>query len=258
MTDPGAGPAISSPRHPLVLEASRLRRSRARRESGRTLVEGPILVAAAATGGCRFDRIFGLASDVVGREVADEVGCPFVVVDAAALAKVATTQHPQSPVAVVTIPEESITPGKRALVAWGVGDPGNCGTLIRTAAAFGYDYFAGPGAAETWSPKVLRAAAGAHFHTGIGRAATLEQLGAGRVLVAAVARGGTPPGPLPGNAAILVGSEPHGLDAEVVAACGMAVTIPMAEGSESLNAAVAGAIVAFLGASGPGANLTPS
>lgn len=246
---------ISSLRHPLVLEAARLERSRTRAETGRTLLDGPAVVADAVAAGCEFDRMFGLDGDAEGREMARRAGCPFVAVEPPVLAKIATTQHPQSPVGVLVVPAERITPGRRALVAWGVGDPGNCGALIRTAAAFGYDYLAGPGSADSWSPKVLRAAAGGHFRTGVGRATTLDGLREGRMVVATAARHGVPPGPLPANAAVLVGSEPHGLPPEVVAACDLTVTIPMAPGSESLNVAVAGAIVAYLGAGHPGTNL---
>lgn len=66
-------------------------------------------------------------------------------------------------------------------------------------------------------------------------------------MVATVAKGGAPPGPLPANSVILVGSEPHGLPPDMVAAADHAVSIPMSSGTESLNAAVAGAIIAFLG-----------
>lgn len=218
-------------------------------------MEGPALVAEAAAAGAGLDRIFGLEDDGAGREAARVAGCSFHEVTEAVLAKVSATASPRGPVAVLVIPPPSARPGHRALVAWGVGDPGNCGTIVRAAAAFGYDYLAGPGAAETWSPKVLRSAAGAHFRTGVGRAIDLDGLRAGRTLVATVPRRGRPPGPLPANSAVLIGSEPHGLPPNVVAACEIIVTIPMASGTESLNAAVAGAIIAFLGAPGPGANL---
>jgi len=238
-----------------VLEAARLGRSRERRGSGRTILEGPVLVGEAVSAGHRLERVFALTGDRAAREAARMAGCPLHPVGPEVLARPSTTDHPQTPVAVLVVPPPSARTGVRALVAWGLGDPGNCGTLIRTAAAFGYDYIAGPESAETWSPKVLRAATGGHFHTGIGLVDGIDRLREGRTLVATVPRGGGLPGPLPPNAAILIGSEPHGLPDEVVAACDLAVTVPMAGAIESLNAAVAGAIVAFIGASGPRANL---
>jgi len=257
VTGSGAAPAISSLRHPIIVAAARLGAGRERKRAGLTLLEGPVLTGEAAAAGLGFERLFALEGDETARRIADASGCPLILVTPDVLAKVSTTRQAQSPVAVLAVPADNARPGRRSLVAWGVGDPGNCGTLIRTAAAFGHDYLAGPGAAETWAPKVLRSAAGGHFRTGVGRVATLDELRRGRTLVATVPRGGSEPGPLPAGAAILIGSEPHGLPSEVVDACAISVTIPMAAGSESINAAVAGAIVAFLGAWGPGANLTP-
>ncbi len=73
----------------------------------------------------------------------------------------------------------------QALVLYGLADPGNVGSLIRTAAAFGAGVIAGPGTADPWSPKTLRAAAGGHFRTTIELApdldpAALEGAGLGR------------------------------------------------------------------------------
>jgi len=251
MTGSGVTPPITSLRNPLVVDAARIGRDRVGREGTRTLLEGPVLVAEAVAAGAKLDLVFATEGDTASARLAEAAGCRCIVVDAAVLAKVSTTRHPQSPVAVMVVPTDRLTPGHRALVAWGIGDPGNCGALIRTAAGFGYDYIAGPGTAQTWSPKVIRAAAGGHFRTGVGRGVDLSDIGRNRTLVATVPRGGRAPGPLPANAAILIGSEPHGLPADVVSTCPIVVTIPMSVGSESLNAAVAGAIVAFFGVSGP-------
>lgn len=238
---------IVSPRNQAVLDAVRLHRRRGRIEAGSTLLEGPVLIGEALAHGVTVRSIFGRGDDDRGRALAAEAGIEYLAVSPGVLEKIATTDTPQSPVAVIAIPEGSVVSGGRVLLAWGVGDPGNCGTLIRTAAAFGYGYLAGPGAADTWSPKVLRAAAGGHFRTGVSEASDLHAARTGgRTLVATVASGGEPPGPLPADVAILVGSEPHGLPPEVVEAADIRVTIPMTPGAESLNAAVAGAIVAYL------------
>ena len=75
-------------------------------------------------------------------------------------------------------------------------------------------------------------------------------------MVATVARGGSKPGALPAAAAILVGNEARGLPDEVVAEADIMVTIPTSGSVESLNAAMAGAIVAYLGAAKPGTKST--
>ena len=228
-----------------MADAARLHRRRRRTEAGRTLLEGPHLVGEAIAAGMVPDTIFALDDDGDGRAWAERAGCELLTVTPEVLGKIATTETPQSPVAIVPIPDGALPATGSVLVAWGVSDPGNAGTLIRTAAAFGLAYAAGPDTADTWSPKVLRAAAGAHFRAPIASIGSLDDL-AGRTLVATVVSGGAAPRDLPeGDLAVLVGDEAAGLPDDVTAAAGLAVTIPMPGGTESLNAAVAGAIVAY-------------
>ena len=78
---------------------------------------------------------------------------------------------------------------------------------------------------------------------------SLDELG-GRRLVGTVVSGGEPPGAVGPDEAVLIGSEARGLPGDVIAACDRLVSIPMTGGAESVNAAVAGAIVAYLGAEG--------
>jgi len=193
------------------------------------------------------ERVFALPGDTASAQAAHRCGADLVVVDERGLKRLATTEHPRSPAAVILVPATPVAPAGDLMAAWGVGDPGNLGTLIRTAAAFGLGFVVGPGTADAWAPKVLRSAAGGHFRTGVAAVDALEALRAGgRRLVATVPRGGSPPmGLPPGPLAILVGDEARGLPEEVAGACDLAVTIPMRGGTESLNAAVAGAIVAY-------------
>jgi TrmH family RNA methyltransferase len=230
-----------------VQEAVRLQAARGRAERGRALLEGPNLFAEAVRAGVRVERVFALAGDAVSAEMARACGAELILVGDRGLRRLATTEHPQSPVVVMVIPPAELPPAGHLLVAWGVGDPGNLGSLIRCAAAFGLGFAAGPGTADPWAPKVLRAAAGGHFRAGTARVGSLDEVrSGGRLLAATAARGGMPPRALPpGPLAVLVGDEANGLPAAVVAACDLAVTIPMPGGTESLNAAVAGAIVAY-------------
>jgi len=205
------------------------------------------LLAEALAAGIRVEQVFALADDASSAELARACGARLILVEDRGLRRLATTEHPQSPVAVIVIPPSVLRAAGHLLVAWGVGDPGNVGTLLRCAAAFGLGFATGPGTADPWGPKVLRAAAGGHFRAGAPRVERLDDLRAGgRRLVATVPRGGVAPAELPpGPLGVLVGDEAHGLPAEVVAGCDVAVTIPMPGGAESLNAAVAGAIVAY-------------
>jgi len=226
----------------------RLHRKRGRASSGTTLLEGPHLLAEAVAAGAPIRTVYGLEDDRASEGAAARCGAEWVPVTAEVLRKMATTTEPQSPVAVVSIPEEPVPSGGHLLAAWGVSDPGNTGTMIRTAAAFGWCFAAGPRTADIWSPKVLRSAAGGHWRAQIGVVSEPEALrGAGRTLVATVVSGGEPPQALLDVpcVALLLGGEAHGLSREIAAAADLSVTIPMPGGTESLNAAMAAAILAY-------------
>jgi len=129
-------------------------------------------------------------------------------------------------------------------------DPGNVGSLLRTAAAAGIvDVFLGPGCAGVWSPKVLRAAQGAHFELRLREQSDLLAIVAGfsGMSIAATAHGGESlyDHDLTANLAWLFGSEGSGLSPKLEAAAGMRIHVPMAAGSESLNVAAAAAICLF-------------
>lgn len=134
-----------------------------------------------------------------------------------------------------------------------VQDPGNVGTLLRTAAAAGVDRVVlSPGCAFAWAPRALRAGQGAQFLTRIDEDADLPVWcarfgGRGGRIVATVARGGIAPwdADLRGSVAIAIGNEGSGLSPDLVGHAAVRVTMPLAPGSESLNAAAAAAVVLF-------------
>lgn len=233
-----------------MAEAVRLHRPRARRDTGRTLLEGPHLLEEAVHAGASVDTVFALFGDEPSVKAAAELGAELVVVAEAVLERLAPTEHPRGPVAIMRVPSGARVDQDMLLIPWGVGDPGNVGSLIRTAAAFGMGVVTGPETADPWAPKVLRAAAGGHFHTTVEVRPTLsvETLrAAGFWPVATVARGGSAPWELDieGNLALLLGDEARGLPPAVVAAADARVTVPMPGGTESLNTGVAGAILAY-------------
>jgi TrmH family RNA methyltransferase len=140
-----------------------------------------------------------------------------------------------------------------ALVVEAVQDPGNLGSMLRSAAAFGAgETFLSKECAFAWSPKVLRAGQGAHFQLAIHEDADLRSVlpalkaGGSRVL-ATVATGGTPidRASLGPRVALLVGNEGAGLTAPVLALADDAVTIPMPGKTESLNVAAATAVALY-------------
>lgn len=234
-----------SHRNPAVVDAARLHRAEERRGRGQTLLEGPHLVGEAVAAGVRMVKVFALADDLDGVRWAEQSGGELITVGEGALERLSGTKSPQGPVAVIDIPERPLDPSRSVLVAWQISDPGNLGTMIRTAAAFGLDVAVSEGSVDVWSPKVLRAAAGGHFHTNLAEISDPAQIDA--VRVATVVKGGEPLGKLPaGRLALLIGSEAHGLPGHIVDAADLRVTIPMPGPTESLNSAVAAAILIFV------------
>lgn len=199
----------------------------------------------AVEAGVVFNQVFVVDGDERGMALSELVGVAPRVVTSDVFAKVATTETPQSPVAVVHIPQSELKPGLAVMVLWGLADPGNTGTLIRTAAAFGLQVLVVSGV-DPWAPKCMRAAAGGHFRTSVVRVGADE---GGDLLTswdwfAAVPQGGEDPAVLNDSdaPAIIVGSEAHGLPAAVIDRS-RTVSIPMVESTESLNVAQAGAML---------------
>jgi TrmH family RNA methyltransferase len=225
-------PGLSA-RNPRVQAVARLHRADERRRTGLTLLEGPHLVGEALAAGVPLAEIFAVDSSFAGATLLSQP----------ALERLSSTQTPQSPVAVMPIPKHSLDPRRSLLVAWDISDPGNLGTMIRTAAAFGLDV-AVLGGTDPWSPKTLRGGAGAHFHTSVVEIDDLTEIQALRV--ATVLGDGDPPNALPrGRLALLIGSEAHGLPPEAMTSAEIKISIPMPGRTESLNAAAAAAILCY-------------
>jgi RNA methyltransferase, TrmH family len=132
--------------------------------------------------------------------------------------------------------------GPLCLVLWGVNDPGNVGTALRGALAFGAGSVAlGPGTADPYGPKAVRASMGALFEVPVARVRTVEELPGRKI--ALVAHGGEPLAAPDGDVTLVVGAEREGLPNKVVAACDAVATIPVA--AESLNAAMAATVALY-------------
>ncbi len=162
------------------------------------------------------------------------------------LAEVSTLAHAPRVLAVfrhADLPRlDSSSPPHAGLALWRVSDPGNVGTLIRTADEFEASVFLSSGCADPTGPKALRASMGAVFRVPIGR---FDEAPGGRV--ALVTRGGRPLAEveLTTPVTFVLGSEREGLPEDLVASSVEAVTIPVAGGAQSLNVATAGAIALY-------------
>jgi TrmH family RNA methyltransferase len=182
-----------------------------------------------------------------------ELGAPVEVVSPAVMAAASQTLTPPGLLAVV--PRPRLAPADRltfVLVLDRLADPGNTGTLLRTAAAAGVEAVAlATGTVDAYNPKVVRAAAGAHFHLPLIEAGW-DELGqrlraAGLRLWRAEAHGGLRYDRVDwrGPVGLVIGSEAAGLSPPAVALAPEAVHIPLPGRAESLNAAIAGAVLMF-------------
>jgi len=188
---------------------------------------------------------------------AEERGIPVLTVTEQELESAADTDTPQGVLAVAAIPSpplaEPVGP-VRYLVLDALQDPGNVGTVVRTAAALGVSAtIALPGTVDFWNAKVVRSSMGALFHHPVHALSwdALEAfLAAHAVELWATDMDGealptVATGPLPERMAVVVSNEGAGLSPHVARAVQRTVSIPMAPGVESLNVAVATAIVLY-------------
>ena len=240
---------ITSTRNPLVARAVKLHTSKERRRRGMTMLEGANLLAAAVRSGVVVERVFASAGDATAERLIVGTGVPLHAVSAAVLRRLAPTEHPKGPIAIISTPQPSTLRPADTVVLMGVADPGNAGTLIRSAAAFGFQVGVSEGCVDVWSPKVLRAGAGAHFSASIvplGPEPLRRLRDVGVTVLATAPQGETGPITLNGPAvALLVGSEPRGLDPAAIAAVDAVITIPTTGRVDSLNAGVAGSILMY-------------
>jgi TrmH family RNA methyltransferase len=186
------------------------------------------------------------------RERADRVEA----VDDRALAGLASTEHPQGVIAVIaptlhTLDAIRVVPRSAVLVLDAVQDPGNVGTMIRTAWTLGASgVITLPGTAELTNPKALRATMGAYFRLPAVAASpeeALDWLGRHQVTLWATAAGGEDVRHLrrSGPVAVVVGNEGAGVSAAVAGNADRIVGIPLRQGAESLNVGVAAGILLY-------------
>ncbi len=190
-----------------------------------------------------------------GQNLVEEAVAPPVhlLAEPDAVRRLSTLTTPTGPIAVfpfLDVPEvELLERSERIVLLYGVQDPGNVGTVIRTAHAFGAGVALSTGTADLYNPKTVRATMGSIFHAPIAREIRslqfLEEAEAsGFTTTAAVPHGGGRPLSLPAEKlVIVVGAEGAGLPEEVIAVCQERVKIPAL--AASLNAAVAASILLY-------------
>jgi TrmH family RNA methyltransferase len=234
-----------------------LRDRDARDEAGSFVCEGPRVVAAALDAGAALQELFvgvdATASAIATAERAAERGVPVRHLAEGVAARVSDTATAQGVFALASLERRgiaSLTETTLVVVAPLLSDPGNAGTLIRSAAAAGAgEIVIGPGSVDAYNPKTVRASAGTCFAVeiveGVPAVEALEALGsAGVQRVGAVTTGGSAPEAvdLTRPTAIVLGHEVHGLEGALP--LDTRVSVPM-HGAESLNVAMAGTVLLF-------------
>lgn len=245
---------IQSRDNPFFKSLKRLAESgRERRKMGQALLDGLHLVAS-------YESVHGAVEYLLVGESAlnsDEIAAYVKGRDVTILADnllrdIGLVETPSGLLALVTTPKANATVhyGKDAILLDGIQDPGNVGTLLRTAAAAGVKQaILSPGCASAWSPKVLRAGQGAHFLLSIHEEMDLAAFMAAYCGITAVtcleeatslydAR-------WHGSIAWVFGSEGQGVSPALIAAAQLKVKIPMPGAVESLNVAAAAAVCLF-------------
>lgn len=218
---------ITSQTNPKLRLVHRLLESRRQREKeGLFVCEGEDLVRAAEEAGVEPVELL-----VAGENVEAEL-----------LARVSTLAHP--PRAIGIYRRDSLPRGVEplCLALWHVADPGNVGTLLRSADAFGASLALSPGCADVTGPKTLRASAGAVFRV---PTAGFDEARGRRI--ALVAHEGRPLTEIEHEVPItfVLGAERQGLPEDVVAACDETASIAITPHAESLNVAMAGTIALY-------------
>jgi TrmH family RNA methyltransferase len=249
-------PTELSPHNPRFAAVRELRTPQGRRAERRFAAEGPTLLDEAARSGLEPREIYTTAA-ALGRFDAprwEAGGTAVYVVPERAFARLSDVQTPTGVLAVFDLPDRSaaeiLARAGPVLLLAAVNDPGNAGSLVRSAEAFGAaGVLFGRGGADPFAPKVVRAAMGSLFRVPVAVVEAEELLAAaaaaGRPVVATDVDGeDLGVAGIPANAVLAVGNERRGVR-DWLPRWDRAVRIPQRSATESLNVAVAGSIVLY-------------
>jgi len=249
---------ITSRSNPLCARLRRLASSAAfRREAGEFLCDSPKLLGEALQWGAPVTAVLFTAGAALPS--VREGACRLIQVSEAVMRAVSPMETPQGVVFTCRMeshaPPERLPEGRYVLLD-GVQDPGNVGTILRSADAFGWTAVLLEGCADLYNPKTLRSGMGVHFRRpvfrcGLERAAALVREAGLPLYASALGEGAADLGGTDlSRCGLIIGSEGRGVRAEALDLCDGRLKIPMRQGCESLNAAAAAAILLWEGARG--------
>lgn len=251
---------ITGLQNPMVKAAAELKQKKYRQQQGLFLAEGLRTVEEAVRYGSVQSIFYTAIEDERTRSVLEAAAAKqvkLICVSEAVMKKIADTETPQGVLAVCEMPscsvEDLLATGKMLLVLDRVGDPGNIGTMLRTADAAGLGGLVLlRGSADIYAPKTVRASMGSLFHvpvvSGLGETAFVEAARkAGYELLVTCLDGADNlyKADLRGRIAFVMGNEANGVTDTLLAAADKRVFIPMQGRAESLNVAIAAGVVMF-------------
>ncbi len=260
---------ITSRNNPQILSAAKLQDKKYRRACGAFFFEGRKLFSEARAAGVKLEKVF--VTEAAYEKYAALFDAPdfelFCVTDAV-YEKLSAEKSPEGIFSlakpldnlnfyhIIDIGSSQlpsiINSEEKILICDGLRDPGNLGTVIRTANALGFDRLVlSDDCADVYNPKTVRAAMGALFRLNIDQTdnicayiAYLRNTGYDvRAAALTASAESLECVPVAKNTVFVIGNEGHGLSSETIDACNGAVIIPMAEGAESLNAAIAASLL---------------
>lgn len=246
---------ITSAKNPRVQRMRALKDAKARRGAGRFLVEGEVMIREALRCGLNMDEAVADESCAGFAEELSAMGLSVCIVNRNLLESICDTRTPQGVCASFSAPEpvrmEALP--ARIVALDGVQDPGNLGTIWRTADAAGFQaLLLGAGGADPLSPKVQRAAMGSGFRLPFAQAPALEEAllslrARGWRVIASDLHGADfyARGDVGEKFVLVIGNEARGISDAVRAAADLRLKLPMRGGAESLNAAVAAGIMMY-------------
>jgi len=248
---------ISSRDNPFFKSLHKLSSSgRERREVGQTLLDGPHLLRAFLEVGEKPKQLLVNETALQDAEISALLNLcasvPQTQLDDALFAQISELKTPNGLLTLIDIPpaKVTVTHSQFVLLLENIQDPGNLGSILRSAAAAGCDaVFLSQGCADAWSPKVLRAGMGGHFVLSIAESADLLGVAAefsGKIMAASLqADKSLYDSNLRGKIAFAIGNEGAGLSQALLDAAQQHFIIPMPGKVESLNAAAATAVCLF-------------
>ena len=236
---------ITSTDNAKVQEVAKLADKKYRKLSQSYVIEGERLVRDAILHGAKVLNIF-IAESAKGKlDFADAI-----VVSDRVFSKMSTTVNSQGVLAVAQIPQNQLAkPKGNCLILDNLQDPGNIGTLIRTAVACGFTDIYAVNCADIYSPKVVRSAMSAHFCLNLHQTDDISKAFevASNCTILACDMGGQNifDCRFDGNVALVLGNEGNGLSAYSRQNAHQTISLPMANNFESLNVSVAGSVIMY-------------